>query len=511
MPRRTSSRPSRALVLGAGLAGLAAAERLLDAGLRVTVIDAFPVPGGRVASFDVRSAVAGLIPGDVVEHGLHAWFQHYHALHALMARAGVERPALVDRGVYFFSKVHGHYAVEGGPGQWLIEALRLPPALRGKRRTALAAFGRLIAELARCLDEPERTDASSAWQLLHRAGVPAQALESVFRPCLYSLTSLPLEELSALEMMRWMSSILPDPRMRAVRGGGTSAMCAPIADHLRARGADIRLGIEVERLSLDAGGRARVALAQAPDRTGLRHVLVPGFKPAAVPDTDGVDLVISALPWERLRAVADASFGRYAPDAAAGMAQLANVHPLAVRLWFERPIEGARERYVLSSGTLFDVLRPTAEPERYPGIRMIDLLVEDIDRHLPELGYDRERYLPQGSAADAVLRRMLADLELVYPGRIANNRVLRSFVHTREGIVACRPGTWTRRAPAFIGSPYFALAGDWTRQPYGVCMEGAVRSGQLAAETLLQGHAIVARRRPFSQVAYSLYSIAQRS
>jgi uncharacterized protein with NAD-binding domain and iron-sulfur cluster len=135
----------RVLVIGAGLAGLAATERLLDAGAQVVVVDAFPRPGGRVANFDVTRPVAGLIAGDVVEHGLHAWFQHYRALFGLMERAGVTKPAFAGNGVYLFDPQYGHLTIPGGPFVWLLNAMRLPAALRGERPAALQAFWRLIA------------------------------------------------------------------------------------------------------------------------------------------------------------------------------------------------------------------------------------------------------------------------------------------------------------------------------------------------------------------------------
>ena len=482
-----TTRPDKVLVIGAGLAGLAAAEKLLDAGVAVTVIDAFPVPGGRTASFDVSTPVAGLIAGDVVEHGLHAWFQHYMELFALMDRAGVQKPPFAGNGVYFYEPSLGHFALEGGPIVWLFGAMRAPSELTGSKAKALRAFSRLTNQLDRALADPMTTDREDGRALLERHGVPKAAIEHVFRPCLFSLTSLPIEELSALEVLRWMANILPDPRMRSLAGGGTAAMCAPISDYLRARGADLRYGVEVKRLALDSEGRAQLTLVPAPDRTGVRHLLVPGFGSAELPDPNRFDAVVCSLPWERLRDLSPDPPPEFARATWQHLCELENVHPLTIRLWFERPIRGAEERYILSSGTLFDVVRPTPERARYSGIHLLDALIENVGTHLPDFEYRAERYLHDRTEVNPIVERVLRDLEPMFPGQIRNNRVLRSFLHTREGIIACRPGVWARRPQQYFGSPYFVLAGDWTRQPWGTCMEGAVRSGQLAARALLSG------------------------
>ena len=501
----------RVCVLGAGLAGLAATERLLDAGCDVIVVDAFPVPGGRTASFEAHVPVAGLIPGDVVEHGLHAWFQHYHAVYGLMRRAGVARPQFKGRGLYLWNARHGHAVIEGGPLLWLINALRLPESMRGPRADALRAFGRLIAHLTRAVRDPETTDAESALALLRRFAVPEPAIDSVFRPCMFSLTSLPLEQLSAFELLRWMSHILPDPRIRAIDAGTTSVMTAPIVEYLKRRGARFHFGVEVHELRLDARQRPCLSLAQAPDRTGVRHILVPGFRPDEIPDLKDCDAVVSALPWERLLQItaSDATFA--ALDAFVGMRSLQNVHPLTVRLWFERPITGAEDRYILCSDTVFDVMRPTPEPTRAHDIRLIDLLIENIETHLPEFAYRGERFIVEPEHARVIEGRILSDLERMYPGQIASNRVARRFLHTREGIVACRPGVWRNRPAQYIGFDQFVIAGDWTRQPYGVCMEGAVRSGQLAVQALLDKRAHTPAPWPFRQLLHSVRSAFERT
>ncbi|HEX4335639.1 MAG TPA: FAD-dependent oxidoreductase [Polyangiaceae bacterium] len=502
----------RVLVLGAGLAGLAAAERLGDHGARVVVVDSFPLPGGRVASFDVPVPVAGLLPGDVVEHGLHAWFQHYHALFGLMGRAGIPKPAFAGRGIHFWAPERGHYVIEGGPGEWFWNALRLPESMRGPRADAIAAFSRLIAYLDPALREPLQTDRESAIALLRRMGVPEPAIDHVFRRCLFSLTSLPFEELSALELLRWMSYILPDPRIRCLEGGGTAAMCAPIADYLRGRGVDFRFGVEVVKLGIGDGGRVQIELVKAPDRTGVRNVLVPGFRPATPPNPAMFDAVVCTLPWEKLLHVSASDPTLGAHPAWQAMRGLENLHPFTIRLWFERPIEGAEPAYILSSGTVFDVLRPTPTGGERGGVTLIDALVDNVTTHLPELGYDRERFIVEREGNRPVEERVLVDLERLYPGQIRGNPVNRRFLHTREGIIACRPGTWTRRPPQHVGLRRLVLAGDYTRQPWGVCMEGATRSGQLAVESLLTGRQSQADAPwAFQQVAYSVRSIFDRA
>jgi 15-cis-phytoene desaturase len=498
------------LVVGAGLAGLSAAERLLDAGARVTVIDSFPVPGGRVASFAIQTEVAGLVPGDIVEHGLHAWFQHYHALYGLMARAGLGKPPFTQDGVCMWNPERGHVQIDGGPLIWLINTLRLPADMRGPRAGALLALAKLIRDLEPALRAAERTDRESAAALLARYGVPREAVANVLAPCLFSLTSLPFEELSALEMLRWLSSLLPDPRTRCLYGGGTQAMCEPITAALRARGADFRFGVELHALRLGDDGRVQLTLETAHDRTGVRHLLVPGFRPDAPPDPASFDAIVCTLPWERLLGLARHDAALMERDAFARLRALGNVHPLTLRLWLERPIASAHEHYILASGTVFDVVRPTREPGRSAGIQLIDALIDNVETHLPGFVYRGERFIPDGAEQDAIVARVLSDLERMYPGQVRDNRVLRRFVHVREGVVACRPGAWQNRAPQYLGLRNFVVAGDWTRQPWGVCMEGAVRSGQLAVQALLRGAPVEPHAPAFAQTAYSLRSLFER-
>ncbi|HET9494780.1 MAG TPA: FAD-dependent oxidoreductase, partial [Chloroflexia bacterium] len=71
------------LVAGAGLAGLAAAKHLTDAGYRVTVLEKRDVAGGKVSSWQDAD-------GDWLESGLHVFFGAYRNLLAFLRETGLE-------------------------------------------------------------------------------------------------------------------------------------------------------------------------------------------------------------------------------------------------------------------------------------------------------------------------------------------------------------------------------------------------------------------------------------
>ena len=71
----------RVAIVGAGLAGLAAAVDLVDAGHTVDLYEARPFIGGKVGSWEDPD-------GNHVEMGLHVFFFNYANLFALMQKVG---------------------------------------------------------------------------------------------------------------------------------------------------------------------------------------------------------------------------------------------------------------------------------------------------------------------------------------------------------------------------------------------------------------------------------------
>jgi uncharacterized protein with NAD-binding domain and iron-sulfur cluster len=62
-----------------------------------------------------------------------------------------------------------------------------------------------------------------------------------------------------------------------------------------------------------------------------------------------------------------------------------------------------------------------------------------------------------------------------------------------------------------VGLSNFVLAGDWTQHGWGVCMEGAVRSGQLAADRLALGQTPASRSATFAALGRSVLTWFDRA
>ena len=77
-----SERGVDVIIAGGGLAGLAAAKRLVDAGLRVDLYEKRPLLGGKVSSWKDAD-------GDWIETGLHVFFGAYEEIYDLMRELGI--------------------------------------------------------------------------------------------------------------------------------------------------------------------------------------------------------------------------------------------------------------------------------------------------------------------------------------------------------------------------------------------------------------------------------------
>jgi monoamine oxidase len=231
-PLRPNGRPQRILVLGAGLAGLAAARQLLAAGHSVQVLEARPRPGGRVLT--LRQGFS---------HGLHAdagaafvpgghTFTIGYAL-----ESGLELEPLPAGGAAV-AFLHGRVLLDSNvPPAWPVP---LKEAEEGK--TALQLFqmylGEAVTDLMRSeprapLWPPEsltRFDSFSLAALLEHLGASPGAI-SILRLGFPDLWGNGVNECSALLILRDTAFQVA----LAAQGQAGATPIHPASSHLRGR------------------------------------------------------------------------------------------------------------------------------------------------------------------------------------------------------------------------------------------------------------------------------------
>src|SRR5690606_41346079 len=91
----------------------------------------------------------------------------------------------------------------------------------------------------------------------------------------------------------------------------------------------------------------------------------------------------------------------------------------------------------------------------------------------------------QGRPRDEVVAEVVADLKAAFPQASEATLLRAKVVSDPHAVFSVRPGIDDLRPSQQTEVANLFLAGDWTQTTWPATMEGAVRSGYLAAEALL--------------------------
>lgn len=406
-------------VVGAGLAGLAAATRLAAAGRRVVVHEAAGSAGGRCRSYDEPAL------GLRIDNGNHLVLSGNRAVHAYLARIGAAGTLVgPDEAEFAFADLADgrRWRIRPNAGRvpwWILRRDRRVP-----EAGALAHLG-----LARLLFAGPGTTVAAA--LPRRDAL----YERLWRPFLLAALNTEPEaasaHLAAAVLRETLAAGGAACRPLVAARGLSEAFVDPALGFLHAHGAAVRFGARLRALSFE-GERA----------TGLRF----GDAEIVLGPTDLV--VLAVPPWAATELVP----GLAAPDEHRA---IVNAHYRIAPPTGVPPLTGVVAGMVEWVFAFADRLSVT--------ISAADRLL-DVDRETLARDLWREVAVVCGLPADPLPRWQI--------------------VKERRATFAATPAQEARRPPAATRWRNLSLAGDWTATGLPATIEGAIRSGERAAEIL---------------------------
>ncbi|MGI8576632.1 MAG: hydroxysqualene dehydroxylase HpnE [Nocardioidaceae bacterium] len=437
---------NRVAVVGGGLAGISAASSLADRGWDVTLLESRPRLGGAAYSFNRD--------GLTVDTGQHVLLRSYQEYRSLLSRLGVGSWVPVQERLAIPVLRSGRQVSWLRRGRRGPAPLHLLPALAGFG--ALSAADRVRAAWAASRlrkvdpDQPDN-DYETFGHWLRRHGQRDEAIIGLWGLiCVAALNIEPDQASLALAAKVFRSGLLDE-----VDAGDIAIPLVPLSDlhDGPARRLLARLGVRCRT------GERVTEIAACPSSEVDSGWIVRTRGGDAV-----VDAVVVAVPhWQASRIVPAAA----APDrdawAGLGSAPIVNVHVRYDRAVTQLPFAAA-----LGSPIQWIFDRTTASGVDGQYLAMSLSAADDLIER----------------PAEEILRTHLGALSTLLPA--TRQARLRDAFVTREPRATFRQqaGTGPLRPSVVTRLPGLLLAGAWTATGWPDTMEGAVRSGDTAANVL---------------------------
>jgi squalene-associated FAD-dependent desaturase len=443
------------LIIGAGVAGLAAAVALSGAGARVSLLERKAYVGGRAYSY-LHPAL-----GEVID-SQHVLLGCCTNLIDLCRLSGADRHIRWYDSVTFLEpEASGRPTrrsdigpgILPSPGHSALSLLRAPMlSVADKSRIALGLLG-FFRGYPATDDEP-----FSAW--LKRTKQTDRAIRHFWEPIIVGTLNDGFERCST----RYAGQVFYESFMKSAEGGRFGIPAQPLSEFYTAaaqlaerQGTGLFLSTSIERIR------------RLPD--GLWQAIASDGSVYCAPG------LLLALPFEQTARLL-ATLSENSPQrqrVLSAMDRFSHAPITTIHLWFDRAVTDLEHAALLDTRIQWMFNKTRIRRFESNAIAQSGQYIElVISASFAEVRQTREQ----------ILTAAVAELARFFP-EVSNAKLLKSgILKEARATFSVVPGLDRFRPAADAAGDGLYLAGDWTRTGWPSTMEGAVRSGRLAAEAI---------------------------
>jgi zeta-carotene desaturase len=474
----------RVAIVGAGLAGLATAVDLADAGCEVQIFESRPFVGGKVGSW-----IDG--DGNHVEMGLHVFFGCYYQLFDLMKKVGALSNLRLKEHTHTFINKGGRTGAldfrffTGAPFNGLkafftTSQLSLQDKLQNAIALGTSPIVRGLVDFEGAMKTIRNLDKVSFADWFRSHGGSEGSIKRMWNPIAYALGFIDCENMSArcmLTIFQFFAVRTEASILRMLEGSPDEYLHKPILKYLADRGTEVYTRRQVREIQFaEVDGQTHVtgivvaqgdttelitadAYVCACDVPGIQRVLPQEWRKWSEFDNiyklDAVPVATVQLRFDGWVTELEDGEKRKQLDQAAGIDNLLYTADADFSCFADLALTSPSDYYRQGQGSLLQLVLTPGDP-----------------------------FIKESN--EAIAQHVLKQVHELFPSSRELNMTWYSVVKLAQSLYREAPGMDVYRPNQKTPVPNFFLAGSYTQQDYIDSMEGATLSGRQAAKVILE-------------------------
>ena len=481
----------RVAIVGAGLAGMAAAVKLADAGHQVEIFESRPFVGGKVGSWVDAD-------GNHIEMGLHVFFGCYYNLFALMEKIGAVQHLRLKEHTHTFINKDGRIGeldfrfpigapFHGLKAFFTSSQLTAQDKLQNSIALGTSPIVRGLIDFDGAMKTIRDLDRISFADWFRSHGGNNGSLKRMWNPIAYALGFIDTENISArcmLTIFQFFAAKTEASVLRMLEGSPHTYLHEPLVKYLEERGTKIHTRRRVRQVLFSE--TASETASEIADETRVNGIVVAQGE---TEETIEADAYIFACDVPGIQKVLPAQWRKW-PEFD-NIYKLEAVPVATVQLRFDgwvTELQDEEKRKQLQQAVGIDNLLYTADADFSC---FADLaLASPGDYYKEGEGSLMQLVLTPGDpfikqSNEAIANHVLEQVRELFPSARDLNMTWYSVVKLAQSLYREAPGMDPYRPSQQTPVANFFLAGSYTQQDYIDSMEGATISGNQAADAVL--------------------------